>query len=157
MTKKILKFISLFCLIAIAGFGIMKLTGLWDFFNVEFIYDKFYLKVIDDPANTATITLLLHVTDASHDEFTNIYIIPGKHDKKEIPDINNYLMFPDSTGVYCEWDTNNKLRIYSSRSPINDTFKSDKVTIELIIGRQKIDELEKEGKPVIWNIIEEGD
>lgn len=147
-TKVVLTVISI--VVVVTGFSVMKFTGVWDFIFSKDINEKNFIKVIKNPIETAEFTIFLHINDASHDAFSSIYIIPGRCEEKNMLKNNNYLKFPDSTGISWEWIDNDNLRLYTSKKPEINNFTSEEVKIELVIGRQKINELEAEGKEVIW-------
>ncbi|GEM_PF-6624899 len=139
-------------ILAIAILGAVFAIGFW--INPELDYEKFYSMVIESPDKASQVSVLIHVTDAQHDAFTETYIIPGICERNTLPKGSNFIAFPDSTGIAWEWITNHKIRLYCSRKPSIANFYSEAVTIELEIGREKINQLEKDGKLVVWDKIE---
>ena len=120
--------------------------------------EKTYIKTYVNDDSSKQVTVFLHIDDASHDEFSNVYIIPGTfHSSDYPPDAPSYITFPQFTGIYVEWISERKLLICASRKPEINTFSLDSVSVDLVIGRHRLDTLEKEGKEVIWDKITDPD
>ena len=110
--------------------------------------ETFEKKVFGSPSNKYQLTVLLHTTGGL-DYSSYLYIVNGEYSKDELPISLNHIKFPDSTGIYIDWQEDGKCILYTDHKPLVQTLNSERYKIDIIVNRNKIDSLLKEGYKVI--------
>ena len=105
-------------------------------------------KVFYSPTRTNKFTILLHIDGAFVDYKSYIYIIDGEYVKEKIPQNTNYIKFPNSSGIYVEWENDNLCNITCDEKPEINNLKTSNYKINLIFDDAKIRSLKKSGKVI---------
>jgi hypothetical protein len=112
---------------------------------------KIESKVFYSPQKKHAITVLLFTT-AIVDYESYIYVFDKEYKNSVIPKSNNYIMFPDGTGIYIEWEKEDYCTITCDNYPRFNKLTVLGYKLDLVIDKDKIDSLRTSGKVIRYSL-----
>ena len=143
MFGKVLK-ILLLCLIIVIIFSLYFYVKYYDDIrdiNQLIGEGKFEHWVYYSISKQNKITLMIH-TRGWFNYTTHIYLIKGIYEETRIPS-ENFIKFPDSTGVYVEWETDQFCKVLCSNAPEVNNLQSTNFKFKIIVDREQMESQHK--------------
>lgn len=102
--------------------------------------EKLEYKTFSSPTGKNQIVLLLRTVGGFH--YTSSIYIVDRIDMKKIPS-NNFISFPNGTGVFVKWINDNECIITCDNNPVYNDFSTTMYSVQLIVDEKVIRGLEK--------------